>query len=322
MQSESAVLRLEKAIQQAEAQLEAEEAETMTLRHMKTARQGWNTQFLHPLQRQKSHLTHILSALSQESLSLYHTELEAKQAVLQTESTARTLQAQRERNGVALDLKAGEYRRKREFEELVHRQAKQRTIAETIRTNEDYLQAINDHLNSSIEAEDALQTCKEVEKQGKSQEVLFQKLSQAASASHISGIVDYWTYLQSTRESLESNIQEQTHKVAVLRKEFETAKAEFAEFQWQYTPPKPLSPASMEKCLLRLTASKDSLHRRVSQVLSTQLTTWELYTTQVSESLQRVLHMLLPGHRELSLQATCEEIVQAAQKCLSRADGR
>lgn len=322
VQSEACILQLEKAIQQAENQLEAEEAETRTLRHMKTARRGWNTQFLRPLQAQKSQLSHILAILSQETLSLYHLELEAKQAALQTESLARAVQEQRERNRAALDLKTAQYRHKREFEELLLRQTQQKTIAKAILANQSQLQAVNQSLSVSIEAEKALQTCKAAESQGKSQETLFRKLSQAASSSHISDIVDYWSYLQTTQHSLESCINDQSHKIAVFRKELDTAKAELAGFRWQSNPMERLSPTSVEKYQLRLNVSQESLSLRVKQVLTTQLTAWELYTAQVAEGLQRILHTFLPGHKALSLPATCEEIVQAVQSCLSRADGR
>lgn len=321
-EKETASLRLEKALQEAENRLEAEKTYMMTLRHMKAARRDWVTRLIEPLQKQKSEFTHILTLLAQESLSLYHVELEANQAVLQAEEAARTAVQQRERHSQALDLKAQQYRDRREFQELVARQSEQKSISKAIKANESHLAALTDHLNTSIEEENAQKTYQAIETQSKSQEVLFQKLSKAASAYNISDIVDYWTYLQSTRESLETSIKEQTQKVASLKKELVVAKAEFAEFQWQYTPAERLPQPVIESYMSRLSTTKENLDRKESQVETMQITTWELYVAEVKEGLQRILQTFTPGLEELPLRDTCEEIVLSAQKCLSRVDGR
>ena len=315
-------MRLEKALQQAENHIEAEKAEMRTLIHMKAVRRDWVNRLIEPLQKQKSEFTHILTLLAQESLSLYHVELEANQAVLQAEEAARTVAQQRERHNQALDLKAQQYRDRREFQELIARQSEQKSISKAIKANESHLAALTDHLNTSIEEENAQKTYQAIETQSKSQELLLQKLSKAASAYNISDIVDYWTYLQSTRKSLETNIKEQTQKVDSLKKELVTAKAEFSEFQWQYAPTERLPQTVLESYMSRLSTTKENLDRKESQVVTTQLTTWELYIAEVKEGLQRILQTFTPGLEELPLQETCKEIVLCVQKCLSRVDGR
>lgn len=321
-EKEAAILRLEKALQQAENHIEAEKAEMRTLIHMKTARKDWVTRLIEPLQKQKSEFTHILALLAQESLSLYHVELEANQAVLQAEEAARTVTQQKERHSQALDLKVQQYRDRREFQELLARQNEQKSLSKTIKANESQLLALTDHLNTSIEEENAQKTYQAIESQSKSQELLLQKLSKAASAYNISDIVDYWTYLQTTRKSLETSIKEQTQKVAGLKKELGTAKAEFAEFQWQYSPTERLPQTVLEGYISRLSTTKENLDRKESQVVPMQLTTWELYVAEVKEGLQRILQTFKPGLEELPLPDTCEEIVLSLQECLSRVDGR
>ena len=210
-------LDLESDLRAANAKLEQELIYSQKLEYMKEIRRKEAATAREPLEVMRGQVRHLTARLTSTQDSVLRESL-ASQALNTTQlHQAAELQQSQAQHFHTLQLKTQEYRDHSEMHEFITRFVQQKALERRLRSNEDVIDGLSQEVKNMQMRASKEQEIVENERVAEEYEARLKKLQDVTGACDLTGIVNYWAYLQTSKKDIEATLDDYRKKVDRLR---------------------------------------------------------------------------------------------------------